>query len=116
MTDKFANLEEPKSNALLLVMCAFGLIFIILAYRLLTSASEPIQGVVESVEPVRVVNAHGASVENVSVRLTDGSVVPAQVANSSTLRAGDEVRVMEQRTPGMGPSYQVIAKNRGPES
>ncbi len=91
-------------------MFAFGLIFAISAYHLFTSASKPIQGVVESVEPLRVINVRGASVEDVSVRLTDGSIVRAQVANSQTLRAGDEVRVMEQRSSGDGPNYLVIAE------
>jgi hypothetical protein len=113
MTDKFAGLEEPKSNAVMLVVVAFGLIFMILASRLFTSASEPIQGVVETIDPMRVIDGHGASVEAVSVRLTDGSIVPAQAANGASLHVGDQVRVMELRTSGAKPSYQAIVQAHG---
>lgn len=112
MTDKFAHLEEPKSNARMIVAIAFGLIFVILAYRVFTAASRPIEGVVESIDLMRVTNAQGEAVEDVSVRLPDGSIVRAEAANSETLHARDQVRVMEQRTRGAEVTYLVIAKNR----
>ena len=113
MADKFAHLEEPKSNALVLVIVAFAIIFALLAYRTFTSASKPIEGVVESVESEKGVDVNGAAVEDVSVRLSDGSIVLAQVANNESLHVSDEVRVMQRRPSGAGLAYIAIAKHHG---
>ncbi len=113
MKDNFADLEEPKSKGPMVVLFAFGLMGIILVSRLLTSTSHPIEGVVESIDSVGAALDRGAGVEDVSVRLTDGSVVLAEVVNGRTLQVGDEVRVMEQPSSVSGPAYLVVAKDHG---
>ena len=112
MTDNFADLEEPKSKGPMIVLLAFGLMGIIFAYRMLTSPSHPIEGVVESFEPAK---ATGGGTENASVRLKDGSVVLAQVANRGSLHIGEKVRIMDQPTSANGPAYEAIAMGNGSE-
>ena len=112
MADQFAHLEEPKSNAFMLVVVAFAIIFALLAYRVFTSASKPIEGVVESVESRMGVDDNGTPVEDVSVRLSDGSIVLAQVGEHESLHVRDEVRLMERRTSGAGLAYIAIGKHR----
>jgi hypothetical protein len=115
MKDNFADLEEPKSKGPMIVLIAFGLIGIIFVSRLFTSPSHPTQGVIESIDSVSAAEIRGAGAEDVSVRLTDGSVVLAQVANGGSLHVGDEVRVMDKPTSATRPAYEVIAKNHGTE-
>ena len=115
MKDNFADLEEPKSKGPMIVLVAFGLMGIVFAYRLLSSPSHPIEGVVESFEYASTTNAAGAGTENASVRLTDGSVLRAQIANRSSLHIGDKVRIMEQPPSATGLAYQAIAMGHGTE-
>lgn len=114
MRDDFADLEEPKSKGPMVVLFAFGLMGVVLVSRFFTTPSPPIEGVVESIQSISVAKDRGSSVEDVSVRLTDGTVVLAQVANGRALQVGDQVRVMEQPQSASGPAYQVIAKDRVP--
>ncbi|MFS8136996.1 MAG: hypothetical protein ACMG50_02600 [Thermomonas sp.] len=109
MKDNFAELEEPRSKGPLIVLLAFGLMGVVFAYRLLSSPSHPIQGVVESIDAASAVTANGSSAGDVSVRLTDGSVVHAQAASGGSLHVGEQVRVMEQPASATGPAYEAIA-------
>ena len=110
MNDKFSDLEEPRSKLPMIVIIVFSLMIIVFVYRLLTSTSDPLQGKVESIDPVKVTGVDGAIVEDVSVRLTDGSVVIAQATSNHSLHVGDEVRVIVLPASATGPAYEAIAK------
>jgi hypothetical protein len=109
MTDKFADLEAPKSrvtSALLALFVAFGLF---LFFRWSGSTSLPVTGVVESTGTISVAKIQGGTRKQASVRLEDGRLVFAYVVSGGPLAEGDRVRLVEQRRPLGGPVYQVVA-------
>ena len=110
MKDDFAALEEPKSKGPLIVLIAFGLMGIIFASRLLNSSSIPIEGVVESIDSTIATKVNAAGTEQVNVRLTDGSIILARVANGTALNVGDQVRVIEEPGSPTGPAYEALPK------
>ncbi len=108
MKDKFADLAEPKSRSMILVVVALVLFAAFLVYRWSTADWQPIHGTVESVAPAGVAQTNGAAAGTVSVKLPDGSVVLAQVTGGVPLHAGEQVRLVQQPASATGIAFAVI--------
>ena len=115
MSDKFADLEEPKSRSKLFFMIALVLFGIFVVYRWSTSDFQPLHGKVESVDTASVAKASGPAVETASVRLSDGSLVEAEVVSGGPLSIGDQVRLVVRPASALGTPYEVVAKLQGTE-
>ena len=115
MSDKFADLEEPKSRSRLVLVLAVVLLGILVVYRWSTSDFQPLHGKVESIDAPGIAKASGPGVETVSVRLPDGSLVAAEVVSGGPLSVGDQVRLVVRPATTVGTPYEVVAKLPGSE-
>jgi hypothetical protein len=111
MTDRFADVEVPKSRRIHGVLAVVLIVGVFLLFR--WSGSEPtrLAGVVESAGPVSVAKIQGATREQASVRLADGTLVLAYVVSGGPLSEGDRVLLLEANRPLGGSVYQVVGKN-----
>lgn len=110
MTDKFADLEQPKSRTFFDVLVLALIVGVFLLFR--WSGSEPrrLDGVVESTGTISVAKIKGGTREEASVRLADGTLVFAVVVSGGPLSKGDKVLLLEASRPLGGPVYQVVGK------
>ena len=115
MSDKFADLEESRSRSKFVLVLGVVLLGIFVVYRWSTTDWQPLHGQVESVDAASVGNAPGHTVETASVRLSDGSLVEAEVISGGPLSVGDQVRLVVKPTSAIGTPYEVVAKVPGTE-
>ena len=104
MTDKFADLEEPKKRTLPTALLALALIGGLAIHQLSNPRPIQLSGVIE---PARSKN----SSENPSVRLDNGLVVTAQVSRDGPFVPGDHVIVIEKVSLTAEPVYQIAGKD-----
>lgn len=115
MSDKFADLEDPKSRSRMVLVLAAAVLGIFVIYRWSTSDWQPLHGTIESVDASNVAKATGPAVETASVRLPDGSLVVAEIVSGGPLSAGDQVRLVVRPNSSTGTPYEVVAKVPGTE-
>ena len=103
MKDKFADLEEPKKRlwpaAVLIAVVVIGMF----VFHLSQAKPERLVGTVESTEA-----------GHLTVRLDGGTTVAATTSLSGSLKPGDRVVVMEDRTSLSGPVFQVSGRESSP--
>jgi hypothetical protein len=110
MTDKFADLEPPKPRFGLGVIAVVLIVGMFLLFR--WSGSEPrrLSGVVESTGAVAAAKIQGATREEATIRLADGTLVLAYVVSGGPLSKGDQVSLLAQDRLMGGTVYQVVGK------
>jgi hypothetical protein len=113
MTDKFADLEEPKFRRWVGVVVVALLLAAFFVFRWSGSTPNRVAGVVEATGPVSVARVSGATREVASVRLGNGLVVSAPVASGGPLSPGDKVILLEEPRFLVSPAYQVVGKDTG---
>jgi hypothetical protein len=111
MSDKFAALEESKWRITLGVLPVLFLLTVLILFQWSGAPSTPVTGIVESAGAVSVARISGATREAASIRLSNGSLVIAQVLSGGPLAPGDHVRLLEEHRVLGGPAYQVVAKD-----
>ena len=103
MKDKFADLEEPKKRlwpaAVLILVFVVGMFFL----HLSQAKPEKLFGTVESMKP-----------DGLTIRLDSGATIAATSSFSGSLKSGDRVVVMEDRTSLSGPVFQVTGRESSP--
>ena len=115
MSDKFADLEESKFRKKLIFGIVIVLFVILVGYRWSKSDWQPLHGKVESVDTSSIADASGSAVQTASVRLSNGSLVVAEVVSGGPLSVGDQVRLVVRPASATGNPYEVIAKMPGSE-
>jgi hypothetical protein len=110
MSDKFAALEESKWRIALAVLPVLFLLTVLILFQWSGAPSNAATGIVESAGAVSVARISGATREAASIRLSNGSLVIAQVLSGGPLAPGDHVRLLEEHRIIGGPAYQVVAK------
>ncbi|WP_036164657.1 hypothetical protein [Noviluteimonas dokdonensis] len=110
MTDRFADVEEPRSRIAVGILAAVLIVGVFLLFR--WSGSEPrrLVGVVESTGSISVAKIQGGTREEAAVRLADGTLVLAHVVSGGPLSEGDRVLLLKAQRPLGGPVYQVVGK------
>jgi hypothetical protein len=104
---------EYKLHIALAFLFAFGLYIIHLMSYWTFSPPVYLVGTVQTSGPVSVSRLAGGTAEVASVKLADGRVVFAGVAQpSGPLKPGDQVKVIERDFWFSPPAYGVISKVR----
>ena len=101
MKDKFADLEEPKSRTLRVVIAVIVIIAVISAFGLFNPKPIKLSGVVESL------GSANSTTGQPSVRLDDGTLITVSRTGNPPIAAGDRVVVVEQRKLFGRPSYTI---------
>ena len=103
MSDKFAELEEPKKRTLPAALVILALMGGFAIHQLSKPRHVQMSGVIE---PARTPNEQ----PGLLVRLDNGLVVTANVASGGPFVAGDNVKVIEDITLTAPPVYQIAGK------
>jgi len=104
MSDKFAELEEPKKRTLPAALLVLALIGGLAIHQLSKPRHVPLSGVVES--------SSGTGEQASSlVRLDNGLLVTAKASTGGPFVAGDHVKVIENITLTKAPVYQIAGKD-----
>lgn len=104
MTDKFAELEEPRKRTLPAALVVLALMGGFAIHQLSRPRHVELSGLVE---PSRA----GAGQSWTPVRLDNGRVVKARVAGGGPYVAGDHVEVVEETTLTAAPVYRISGKD-----
>ena len=110
MSDKFAELEEPKSRSKMVFGLGIVILVIFAIYRWSTTDWQPLHGTVESVGASSITQTSGPATANASVRLPDGSLVEAEIISGGPLTVGDQVRLVVRPNSAIGTPYEVVGK------
>ena len=104
MSDKFAELEEPKKRTLPAALVVLALLGGLAIHQLSKPRHVPLSGVVES--------SSGTSGQASSlVRLDNGLLVTAKGSTGGPFVAGDHVKVIEDISLTKEPVYQIAGKD-----
>lgn len=103
MSDKFAELEEPKKRTLPAALLVLALMGGFATHQLLKARHVEMSGVVES-------SGNTSEPTGLLVRLDNGMVVTAKVTSGGQFVAGDHVKVTEDITIAAAPAYRIAGK------
>jgi hypothetical protein len=104
MTDKFADLEEPKNRTLPAALAVLLIFTGLFAYRVSQNKPIEISGVVVAAPRDGIAQ----------IRLDDGMTIKASVASGQAPEVGQRVEVLETVALLSAPTYQLGKKASSP--